>query len=152
LPLRDASVDLVTCAQAFHWFDAGPALDELARVLRPGGRLALMWNMRDDRVPWVADLSAVMNSVGPKPYNVEADYSGLLRGHPAFEIADHQFEWADDLDPTRLVELVTSRSYVAALPPPDREPVLAAVRELVSSFGPTFELPYLTDLIWCRRR
>ncbi len=53
LPLEDASVDLVTVAQAFHWFDAPAALAEIRRVLRPGGGLALIWNVRDETVGWV---------------------------------------------------------------------------------------------------
>ncbi len=59
MPLEDASADVVTCAQAFHWFDHAVALPEIARILRPGGRLALVWNTRDDRDTWVAELSEI---------------------------------------------------------------------------------------------
>ena len=58
-----ASLDAVTVAQAFHWFDADVAFAELARVLRPGGRVGLIWNARDRRVAWVDEVWAVMDRV-----------------------------------------------------------------------------------------
>ena len=61
MPLVDGSADVVTAGQAFHWFDHDRALPEIARVLRPGGRLGV-WNMRDEREPWVAKLSEVIGS------------------------------------------------------------------------------------------
>ena len=51
MPLPDASVDAVTVAAAFHWFDGQRALDEIARVLRPGSGLGLVWNKRDSGAP-----------------------------------------------------------------------------------------------------
>ena len=62
IPLPDASADVVTCAQSFHWFEHAVALPEIARVLRPGGRLALVWNSRDDRDPWMSRLSAIIGN------------------------------------------------------------------------------------------
>jgi len=60
IPLDDESVDAVLVGQAFHWFDAGAALDEIARVLRPGGVLGLLWNIRDDSIGWVAELTGTL--------------------------------------------------------------------------------------------
>ncbi|TMM16368.1 MAG: endonuclease III, partial [Actinobacteria bacterium] len=60
IPLADASVDAVTVAQAFHWFRAGEALVEIHRVLRPGGGLALVWNVRDERDPIHAAVSEIL--------------------------------------------------------------------------------------------
>src|SRR3954464_7845825 len=56
IPLPDGSVDAIVVGQAFHWFDAARALPEMVRVLRPGGRIGLFWNLYDDRLDWVASL------------------------------------------------------------------------------------------------
>ena len=60
IPLADSSADAVVCAQAFHWFARREALAEIHRVLKPGGVLGLIWNVRDERVAWVAALSEIM--------------------------------------------------------------------------------------------
>jgi SAM-dependent methyltransferase len=59
IPLPDASLDAVLAGQAMHWFDMDRALPEIARVLRPGGVLAGLWNVDDDRVGWVARLAEI---------------------------------------------------------------------------------------------
>lgn len=60
VPLPDASLDAVVCAQAFHWFATERSLAEIARVLRPGGALGLIWNVRDESVAWVRALTALI--------------------------------------------------------------------------------------------
>ena len=60
LPFADASIDTVVCAQAFHWFATAAAVAEIARVVRPGGVLALVWNVRDETLPWVRALTGLM--------------------------------------------------------------------------------------------
>ena len=59
IPLPDASVDAVVISAAWHWLDPGLAVPEITRVLRPGGRLGVIWISRDDRVPWVAEFNAL---------------------------------------------------------------------------------------------
>jgi ubiquinone/menaquinone biosynthesis C-methylase UbiE len=68
IPLPDASVDVVTIAQAWHWMDSDKAAAEIARVLRPGGLLSMVWNNDDDRVAWVRELGGAADAapqVGP---------------------------------------------------------------------------------------
>lgn len=72
LPLPDESVDTVVCAQSFHWFATSAALAEIRRVLKPGGRLGLIWNMRDASIGWIAQLDAIVNrheGDAPRYYN-----------------------------------------------------------------------------------
>ena len=124
IPLEDGSVDVVTCAQAFHWFDAPAALAEMARVLRPGGRVGLIWNSRDDRVPWIAELSAAIGAETVEELDVAPafDESGLFG---PVERADFDHEQVLDRDGLR--DLVLSRSYCAMKTPEERAPVLAEV-------------------------
>ncbi|MFJ8882700.1 class I SAM-dependent methyltransferase [Streptomyces sp. NPDC102402] len=62
LPLATASADLITYAQAWHWTDPALALPEALRVLRPGGALALWWNVADQSVPWIAEQDTRLRS------------------------------------------------------------------------------------------
>jgi SAM-dependent methyltransferase len=143
MPLGDASADVVTCAQAFHWFDHAAALTEIARVLRPGGRLALVWNTRDDREAWASRLSDLIGNEGVGPADVQApiEASGLFE---PVETAEFRFE--QSLDRETLLDLVLSRSYCAKLPESDREPILAAVAALYDETAGAegVRLPYVT--------
>ena len=64
IPLPDNSSDCILVAQAWHWVDEDVALPEVARVLRPGGRLGLVWNLRDESVGWVAQLGEILRPAG----------------------------------------------------------------------------------------
>nr|WP_269204773.1 class I SAM-dependent methyltransferase [Motilibacter deserti] len=123
LPVPDARADAVVAAQAYHWFDPQPFLREAARVLRPHGRLGLVWNRRDVRVPWVAELSQVLGNDGLD----SADPLGDLTASGLFgPVEQASFEHVQPLDAARLRDLVASRSYVSLLPEAEREEVLAA--------------------------
>ena len=81
IPLPDACAEAVFVAQAFHWFDAPRALEEIHRLLVPGGGLALLWNNRDESVGWVAEFSRAMRWDRCSPYSAATDYAaGTRRG------------------------------------------------------------------------
>ena len=152
LPFDDASLDAVTVAQAFHWFDPDAALAEIARVLRSGGGLGLVWNQRDESVPWVATLSELYEWGTRRPYERDADWAGTVAASGSFSpVQRRQLAFAQPMDADTLVDRVLSTSYVAARAPEDNAELEAAVRELVSGFPERFELPYVTDVYWCRR-
>jgi SAM-dependent methyltransferase len=144
IPLPDAYADVVTAAQAFHWFDHAAALPEIARVLRPHGRLALVWNKRDDRELWVARLSETIGRETLDRGDVEEPIaaSGLFG-----PVEKATFEWAQRLDRATLRDLVLSRSYCASKPPEQRETVLAEVDRHFAEHAREgeIELPYVTE-------
>jgi SAM-dependent methyltransferase len=144
IPLEDGSVDAVACAQSFHWFDHAVALPEIARVLRPGGLLALVWNSRDDRVNWVAQLSEIIGNETVADWDVQRPLGASGLFGPAEE-AEFRFEQA--LDRETLLDLVLSRSYCAKLSEADREPVLAEVAKLYDEAAGEggIRLAYMTE-------
>jgi SAM-dependent methyltransferase len=144
LPLADGSVDAVLVGQAFHWFDAEKALAEMARVLRPGGTVGLLWNVMDDSVEWVAQVAGLFGAVDVVSH---MDGKPPFTAHDAFEDPAHdEFEHAQSLDADLLVDLVASRSTLVTLPEDERLEVLAKVREVAPDDEP-FDLPYVTD-VW----
>ena len=143
IPLRARSVDAVLGAQSFHWFDLGRALPEIARVLRPGGHLALVWNQRDERIPWVRRLGALIGT-----QEQENDPTHALLGSHLFGFVETTtFRFWQPLDRERLRDLVLSRSNVATMPAIQREGVLREVDDLYAGYGRGADgmlLPYIT--------
>jgi SAM-dependent methyltransferase len=128
IPLADRCVDAVVVAQAWHWVDPARAVPEVARVLRPGGWLGLLWNLRDERTGWVARLSRLMGvREGPG-----GDTTEPVVGAPFGPVERRELEWVFHLSRGALPDYVASRSYVIALPPDRRADMLAAVGELAS--------------------
>jgi SAM-dependent methyltransferase len=159
LPLRSGCADAAVAAQAFHWFDGGAALRELHRVLRPGGRLVLVWNARDDAIPWIAALSAILDR---REGDVPRYRSGRWRD--AFAAAPGLFEPAGEahlrhvhaLTPDGVLDRVASTSFVAAMARDEREALLDEVRALLARDPETagraeVGLAYRTDVFaWSR--
>jgi SAM-dependent methyltransferase len=143
IPLPDDSVDSVLVAQAWHWFDPERAIKEVARVLRPGGRLGLVWNTRDERLGWVKDLGSIVG-------HEEDPFSRRVTlPEPFTDVERHQVEWTSYLTPQALIDLVASRSYSITSPAAVRSKTLDQVRQLlvthpalVNATG--LALPYIT--------
>jgi SAM-dependent methyltransferase len=142
LPLPDHSADAVLCAQAWHWVDPARAVPEVARVLAPGGRLGLIWNLRDEREEWVRRLGEIIDS--PEMHR-QSDL-----GAPFGPTETRDFPWTHDIDLDRLLDLVASRSYVILLAGDERAALLDRVRDLVTTHPAlagrdSIPLPYVTQ-------
>jgi SAM-dependent methyltransferase len=146
IPLDDAAVDVVLVAQAWHWVDVDRAVPEVARVLAvPGGRLGLMWNIRDEREDWVRQLGRIMHR-GPEQDMTSTD---PRIGPPFSAIERFDIMWTHYLSTDHLLDMVASRSYVITLPDHERADVMKQVRDLVNGHRDlagrdTLALPYLT--------
>jgi SAM-dependent methyltransferase len=144
VPLPDSSADAVTAAQAFHWFDHGRALPELARVLRPQGVLGLIWNMRDDSFEWMRRLSELL---GAERIDYEVYPPEIVAASGRFGPMEHEtFALEQRVDRAAFRELVLSRSCVATLAPEGRERLLADVERLYDDVADADGLvvPYVT--------
>ena len=145
VPLPDAAVDVVAVGQAFHWFDHERALPEIARVLRPGGVLALVWNARDESEQWVARLTQIIEP-GLSERMPESVLEEALAFGPFGPAELATFAFAERLDRDRLLALVSSRSHFAIRSPDQRAAILRRVAELYDEVaGPNgVDLPYVT--------
>jgi len=147
IPVPAGSVDAVTVAQAFHWFDAEAAVAEIHRVLRPGGGLGLIWNTFDSSVDWIAALQSLVHAhQRGEPGYSWSGWRQVFRNSELFTpLEERAFAIVQELDTDGLVDRVCSTSYIAALPEPVRAELVAQVRALVADVPPPLRLPYRTD-------
>lgn len=142
IPLPDESVDAVLVGQAWHWFDHARAEVEIARVLRPGGVLGILWNTYDWATAWVKEYDALLHNGDPR------DASHSLPTVSWSDVEEHTASWQWQRTPAQLVELAGSVSWIMSLPTASKEPLLAQIRQLAQAqVGPdgTVGLAYVTQ-------
>ena len=159
IPLPDGSADAVLAGQSLHWFDLGRAMPEIARVLVPGGVLAALWNVDDDRVPWVAGLAEISkhtSSVTLTRWRAGADRarqdriaaagSGLFGAGQAAEFKHGQRRSAESLLAT-----IATHSHLLVMVEPDRTALLTQIRDYLHGRPETsageFVLPLVTVVL-----
>jgi SAM-dependent methyltransferase len=153
IPAEDETMDLVTVAQAFHWFDAAAAVREIQRVLKPGGGLAAIWNVRDESVEWMAMIGELIE--GPRqqtPAHVSEEWRKPFDsgGSPFEPLRLETFKHRQEVSRADAVDVFASRSYVASLPDDERSPLLERVAEQLPKTE-IVEIPYVTELYWTRK-
>jgi SAM-dependent methyltransferase len=148
MPLPDASVDAVLLGQAWHWVDAEKAAAEAGRVLRPGGVLGLIWNIRDESDAFARGLTAVMHASAAE--RLIAD-GGPMVGEPFGDLEARTWHWTRTMGRAELLDMVASRSYVITASPGDRDRILFEVEVLfdrscrVEDGVEVVDLPYRTE-------
>jgi SAM-dependent methyltransferase len=158
LPFDPASFDALVCAQAFHWFPTRGAVAEFRRVLKTGGKLGLIWNVRDESVDWVAHLTGIL-----RPYEGDTPRyaSGAWRkAFPAsgfgplseIRIPHGHTGPAEEVVVARMLSV----SFIAALPEATRAEIAEAVRAVIARYPAlrgkeTVTFPYVTVCYSCVR-
>ena len=164
LPLADASVDAVLAGQAMHWFDLDRALPEIARVLTPGGVLAGLWNVDDDRVDWVAELAIISKRRSSPTLLRWRDGEG--RGRPAqlaevtadlFHLAEEgEFGHGQARTAESLVATIGTHSHLLTMDETERGGLLARISDFLATRPETshgeFTLPLVTMALRMTRK
>lgn len=158
IPVNDNAVDAVVCAQAFHWFATDSALREIRRILRPGGYLGLIWNVRDESVDWSAAMTSIMAPYeGTAPRYRSGQWRKVFPAEGFSPLQERRFPNGHTGPPERvIVDRVLSVSFIAALPRPTQYVVAARLRELIAttpelSGREEVTVPYQTVAYWCER-
>jgi SAM-dependent methyltransferase len=159
IALADGAVDAVVAGQAYHWFNRDLAHDEIARVLRPGGVFAPLWNERDERVAWLKRLSEITDGIqdDTKPEERHLDPAATGFGPKFTAVEQATFPFVRSSDEESLVELMKSRSYYLSAPPDRQRLMEDQIRELVREHPDLagraeFPLPYVTWAYRARKR
>ncbi|WP_082590778.1 class I SAM-dependent methyltransferase [Agromyces sp. Soil535] len=146
IPLEESSVDAVLAGQAWHWFQPDRAIPEIARVLRPGGVLGLVWNSRDIRADWLRQAGEIMH----ERHDASATFESYVKIGPPFgEIEEHTVEWSERMSRGRFLNLVRSRSYFITATASEQAATIAALETLLDTHpdvagAEELAVPYVT--------
>lgn len=158
IPLKSACADAVFCAQSFHWFATKAALREIARVLKPGGVLGLIWNMRDETCDWVAQLSKILLPYeGETPRFYHGDWRSVFPAEGFTGLQELTFEHTHEgTSETVVIDRMMSISFIASLPREKRDDVERQLRGLLKSCPELrdeipISFPYQTLVAWCKK-
>jgi SAM-dependent methyltransferase len=145
LPFAGGSIDAITAAQAFHWFDAERAWAEFHRVLRRGGGVGLMWNVRDRSVAWIDQVWTIMDEVEKNAPWRNHDRSTQTAGTGFTPLESATFWHEVSVTRQGMMDRIASVSHVAILPEPERKAILARVAAALPA-GTTLSVRYRVDV------
>lgn len=158
LPLRNATVDAVVAAQAFHWFDVPRAMDEMRRVLRPDGTVGLLWNLRDESVDWVRQATEILNRYDARgPRYRSGVWREAWNRTPGFTPLEKQsFSFVQRLGRDAALDRFTSISFIASLEGARYREAHSSLRTLLDTHPQTaarteITLPYQCEVYTARR-
>jgi SAM-dependent methyltransferase len=159
IPLPDGSADAILAGQSLHWFDLDRAMPEMARVLVPGGVLAALWNVDDDRVPWVAELAEISKHTSSATLTRWRDGAGRARqdgiaaaGSGLFGVGQTaEFEHGQRRTAESLLATIATHSRLLVMDEPERTALLARISDFLHARPETsageFVVPLVTAVL-----
>ena len=147
MPFEGESAAAVVVAQAFHWFDHGPALDEIARVLRRGGSLITLWNVRDEAVGWMQEYTTIQDQVqGDTPRYRDMAWRRAIEGDARFGLVNEvSTPNPQQSSVEHTVGRFLSTSFIARLDSARQQELVDEIRAVVAPLGASFDFPYVTE-------
>jgi SAM-dependent methyltransferase len=158
IPAADGVAGLVCCATAFHWFDYAKAVPEILRVLQPDGALALIWNVREDRVPWVAAFGKVMDSyAGDAPRQSTGKWRVIFEDDRFEHVTSKSYPFTQAMPVSGILDRALSTSFIAVLPKREQDTVKDRIVRLVAeepllAGKDCVQFPYVTELHLFKKR
>jgi SAM-dependent methyltransferase len=152
IPVPDSMAGLVCCATAFHWFDYETAMLEILRVLNTTGKLALIWNVRDDRVPWVAAFSSIMDSyAGVTPRQSTGKWRVIFDDARFRHLTSKRYPFSQPMPATGIIDRALSTSFITMLPTDEQHNIRAKVMSIIAndpslSDRGVIDFPYITEM------
>ena len=155
MPFGDHSIGAITAAQAAHWFDAPRAIAEFHRVLRPGGRIALIWNVRDESFDWVRKVTEIIDPYerlhGTPRYKHRAWQPAFDQSDLIENVSTSQFRYAQPMTVEGFLDRFNSCSFIAILDDESKSEVIGKLRDLTRTHPDLagrdmFNQPYVTEV------
>jgi SAM-dependent methyltransferase len=158
IPLPDQSIDALLVAQAFHWFATAQSVAGINRVLKPGGRLGLVWNVRDENVDWVAEITKIITPYeGDAPRYYKGDWKKVFPAPGFSPLETKQFQHHHTGHPNDvIINRFMSVSFIAAQDAATQQKIEDDIRDLIQTHPAlkgkeTISFPYVTECFWCTK-
>ncbi|CAF1575592.1 unnamed protein product, partial [Adineta steineri] len=157
IPFDDSSIDIIICAQAFHWFATHQTLTELNRVLKSNGLLILIWNNSDNQgIEWADNITKYVDSFKPKDVSryKSMEWKAVFENQNLFSLLQQkQFSHKQRVTRDLVLNRILSTSFVAALPSDEQTKLVDNVKKMLNDIEEIrnvneFDISHRTDVYW----